>query len=465
MDQPDVSPAARPRLSLKLKLGLLITGLLVIAVVLLSSVLLYSAERSLLAETTKRGQMIAQHLANAARNPLLTKDELTLNLLVKDAMKDGDLVYVVITDHQGKVVAHTDVSRLGRGLERADALAPLGTEPLVQAYTTAEHGRILDFAVPLTFRRVTVGAVFVGVSQKSVDEAVVQARNHTIVISVVIVAVGLVGALALATLMARPIRRLVEATRRIAAGDFTVSLAVSSRDEIGILTEAFNTMATNLDEKEMIKRALARYVDRDVADELLKDPGQLVLQGERRQVTVLFCDLRSFTLLSERLSPEEVVLLLNQFYDLMIEATFRNQGSLDKFMGDAVMAVFGAPIAHPDHALRAVRTAVAMREGIERLSRRRIRRGGEPLTVGIGVSTGETVAGTVGTEDRMEYTVVGDSVNVAARLESTAKPMQILISARTYEAVKDVVKARPLGGVRVRGKEEEIEVYEVLHLQ
>ncbi|MGH7309178.1 MAG: adenylate/guanylate cyclase domain-containing protein [Candidatus Rokuibacteriota bacterium] len=464
MDQLDGSSVTHVRLSLKLKLGLIITGLLVIAVVLLSGVLLYSTEESLIAETTKRGHTIAQHLANAARNPLLTKDELTLNLLVKDAMKDGDLVYVVITDHQGKVVAHTDVSRLGRRPEPAD-LESLGTEPTLHVYTTAAHGRILDFTIPLIFRRVTVGAVRVGISQRSVDQAIATARNHTILISIVIVVMGLAGALGLATLMAQPILRLVEGTRRIAAGDLTVDLAVPSRDEIGILTAAFNTMTTSLREKAMITRAFARYVDRDVADELLKDPGHLVLQGERREVTVVFCDLRGFTPLSERLSPEEVVLLLNQFYELMIEATFRNAGTLDKFLGDAVMAVFGAPIAHADHALRAVRTAVAMREGIERLSRRRIRRGGEPLTVGIGVSTGETVAGTVGTDDRMEYTVVGDSVNVAARLESTAKPMQILIAGRTYEAVKDVVKARSLGVVRVRGKEEEIEVYEVLHLQ
>jgi adenylate cyclase len=463
MDQPDGSPVTRVRLPLKLKLGLLITGLLVIAVGLLSGVLLYSTEESLLTETTKRGHTIAQHLANAARNPLLTKDELTLNLLVKDAMKDGDLVYVVITDHQGKVVAHTDVSRLGRAPDAVE-LESRHTEPVVHVYTTAAHGRILDFTIPLIFRRVTVGAVRVGISQKSVDAAIATARNRTIVISIVIVVIGLAGALGLATLMAQPILRLVEGTRRIAAGDLTVDLAVASRDEIGILTEAFNTMTTSLREKEMITRAFARYVDRDVADELLKDPAQLVLEGERREVTVVFCDLRGFTLLSERLSPEEVVLLLNQFYELMIEATFRNAGTLDKFLGDAVMAVFGAPIAHADHAYRAVRTAVAMREGVERLSRRRIRRGGEPLSVGIGISTGEAVAGTVGTDDRMEYTVVGDSVNIAARLESTAKPMQILISARTWEDVKEVVKTRPLGVVRVKGKEEEIEVHEVLHL-
>jgi adenylate cyclase len=464
MDQSEPSRVARLRLPLKLKLGLLITGLLATAVVLLSGFLLYSAERSLIAEMTKRGHTIAQHLASAVRNPLLIKDELTLNLLVKDAMKDGDVVYVAVIDHQGKVVAHTDVSRTGHWLERPAGLAPIGTEPLIQRYRTADHGQIVDFAIPLTFRRVPVGAVFVGVSQNSVDQAIVKARNQTIVISLAIVGIGLLGSLGLATVMARPILRLVTGTRAIAAGDFTVSLAVSSRDEIGTLTEAFNTMATNLREKEMIKRAFARYVDREVVDELLKDPERLILTGERRPVTVLFCDLRGFTLLSERLGPEDVVSLLNQFYDLMIEATFRNEGTLDKFLGDAVMATFGAPMAHPDHALRAVRTAVAMREGIERLSRRRIRRGGEPIAVGIGVSTGEAVAGTVGTEDRMEYTVVGDSVNVAARLESTAKPMQILISARTYQEVKGAVKARPLGVVRVRGKEEEIEVYEVLHL-
>src|SRR5439155_687828 len=142
--------------------------------------------------------------------------------------------------------------------------------------------------------------------------------------------------------------------------------------------------------------------------------------------------------------------------NLMIEATFQNAGTLDKFLGDAVMSIFGAPIAHPDHAMRAVRTAVAMRDGIEGLSARRIRDGKDPLTVGIGVSTGDAVAGTVGTEDRMEYTVIGDSVNLAARLESNAKSMQILISGRTYRDVKEHVQARPLGEVKVKGKEEAV---------
>jgi adenylate cyclase len=455
----------RPSLPLKVKLGLLITGLLVLTLVLLSAFLLYRAETHLVAEMTKRGLTIAQHLANAARNPLLTNDQLTLNLLVKDALTDGDVAYVVITDHRGRIVAHADVTLIGRQLERPPELKPLESEPQVQTYVRAGEGRIIDFGIPLTFRQVAVGSVFLGFTQTSIDRAIAQARNQTIAISAVIVLAGLAGALGLANLMARPILRLVQGTRAVAAGDFNITLEVTSRDEIGALTEAFNIMARNLREKEMIKRAFARYVAREVVEELLKDPERLVLTGERREVTVLFCDIRGFTPLTEQLNPEQVVLLLNDFYDLMIDATFRQEGTLDKFLGDAVMAVFGAPIAHPDHPVRAIRTALAMREGVEQLSQRRIREGKDPITVGIGVSTGEAVAGTVGTEERMEYTVVGDSVNLAARLEGTAKPMEILISGRTYRDVKEVVEARPLGFLRVRGKEEEVEVYEVLRLK
>jgi adenylate cyclase len=229
-----------------------------------------------------------------------------------------------------------------------------------------------------------------------------------------------------------------------------------------MLTESFNQMARSLREKEMIKRAFTRYVAREVVDEILKDPEKLVLTGERREVTVLFCDMRGFTSLSERLPPEEVVLVLNEFYTLMIETTFKHDGTLDKFLGDGVMCIFGAPIAHADHAMLAVRTALAMLAGIDMLSAKRVADGREPIAVGIGVSAGEVVAGTVGTEDRMEYTAIGDSVNLASRLMTNAKPGQILISHRTYAMLDEEVEVRSMGALRIRGKEDEIEVFEVL---
>ena len=434
-----------------------------LAVVLVGLFLLRQQQQSLTAEMTKRGLTIAENFAASAKSPLLTNDELTLVVLVKEAMKDPDVAYALVADSEGKILAQSDASSVEGPIVRPKDLAPLKEELLIQTYTTSGR-RIIDFAVPLVYSQVPVGALYLGFSERSIDSALAKARNQALLVTFLMIAAGIGGAVGLATLLSRPIFRLVEGTRAIAAGNFNVALKVPSRDEIGVLTESFNTMARSLREKEMIKRAFTRYVAREVVEEILKNPEKLVLSGERREVTVLFCDVRGFTPLSERLSPEEVVSLLNDFYTLMIETTFKYDGTLDKFMGDAVMAIFGAPIAHPDHSARAVQTALAMREGIGGLNARRAQQGKEGVAIGIGVSAGEAVAGTVGTEDRMEYTVIGDSVNLAARLESNAKPGQILISQRTWDRVKNVVEVRPLGPIKVKGKEEQVEVYEVLGL-
>jgi class 3 adenylate cyclase/uncharacterized membrane protein affecting hemolysin expression len=410
--------------------------------------LLQQQQRSLAEEMTKRGLTMAGNLAAGAKNLLLDNDHLNLNLVVQDAMRDPDVAYVAIVNPDGEVLAHSDVALIGRPVERPAGLAPAGT----------------SLTVPLSFSQTPLGALYLGFSDRSIAANLRHARNQALIVTVVMVLLGVGGAVGLATVLSRPIFRLVAGTKSIAEGNFNVALPVTSRDELGDLTNSFNEMARALQEKEMIKRAFTRYVAREVVDEILKDPGRLVLTGERRKVTVLFCDIRGFTPVSERLDPEGVVLLLNEFYNLMIEMTFRHDGTLDKFLGDGVMCIFGAPIARADHAMQAVRTALDMQAGIAALSDRFTSAGRPPIAVGIGVSAGEVVAGTVGSEDRMEYTAIGDSVNLAARLESIAKPGQILISQQTFAMVDDRVQAKAMGAVRVKGKEEEVEVYEVIGL-
>jgi len=449
-------------MSLKLKLSLIVTTLLTLTVVLVSAMLLRQQQKTLTAEMVKRGLAIAQNVAASAKPALVSDDEPTLNLLVKDVMKDGDVAYVAITDEKGKALAHSDVGLVGRRFERPAGLAPLGNDLLVQTYHAPGAGHLIDFSVPLTFRNVRVGALYLGFSQRSTAAALARARNNAILVSVAMVLLGIGGAITLAAFLSRPISQLMEGTRAIADGNFAITLHVPSGDEIGALTRSFNEMAASLREKDAIKRAFTRYVAREVVTEILKDPDKIVLTGERRDVTVLFCDVRGFTSISERLPPEEVVAMLNAFYTLMIDTTFKHDGTLDKFLGDGVMSVFGAPIYHADHTLRAVRTALAMQAGMRELSARRVAEGKAPLTVGIGINAGEAVAGSVGTEARMEYTVVGDTVNLAARLEAVAKPGQILISSAILTKLGEAVGARPLGRMRVKGKEEEIEVYDVV---
>lgn len=338
-------------------------------------------------------------------------------------------------------------------------------EIATQTITHPQHGRILDFAAPLVFSGVRVGALYLGFSQRAIEQALIKAQTQAIAISTGLVILGILAGFRLASVLARPLNRLVEATKAIAAGDFRVTLPVTSRDEIGLLTESFNQMARSLGEKEMIKRAFSRYVAWQVVQEILKDPERFVLREERRDVTVLFCEIEGFTAIAARLEPVEVIRLLNDFFGLMIDTTFRHDGTLNEFFGDGVMAFFGAPIADQDHALHAVRTALDMQAGVAALSERRLRAGEVPIAIRIGINAGEVVAGTVGSEDRMKYAVVGDHVNLASRLQSNAKAGQILISQQTYDRVKASVDARPLGSIRVKGKQEVVEILEVLGLR
>jgi adenylate cyclase len=455
---------ANVRVPLKVKLSLLITLLIVLSVLLIADYLLKHAESSLTAEITKRGYTIARDLSASAKNPLVTRDELTLSILVRDALRDEDVAYAIIADDDNKIAAHGDLNYVGKQLERPKGLKPAGDEMSVHTYSDGKGGHIIDFAVPIEFSKVRIGALYLGFSDRSIRETIAKARNQTLWITALMIIGGIGGSIGLAIVLAKPIFKLAQGTKAIAAGSFDVTLPISSRDEIGDLTESFNNMAKSLREKEKIKRAFSSYVARQVVDEILKHPDEITFSGERRDVTVIFCDMRGFTPLTERLPPEEVVAALNDFYSLMIDLTIKNDGYLNKFLGDAVMAIFGAPTAYPDHCLRAIKTALQMQAGIAELSAQRVAEGKEPITIGIGISAGEAVAGTVGTENQMEYTVIGDKVNLAARLESNAKPGQILVSASTYKQVADHVRARCLGVMNVKGKEEQVTVYEVLGL-
>ena len=183
------------------------------------------------------------------------------------------------------------------------------------------------------------------------------------------------------------------------------------------------------------------------------------LDVQEKEVTILFSDIQGFTSMSERLSPAEIANLLNDYFSLMTDIIFKHGGTLDKYIGDAIMAIFGAPFSHKDDAVRAVRAAVEMREELKNLMTRKD--DSVKFNVRIGINTGDVVAGNIGSLQRMEYTVLGDAVNTAARLETMSKPGQILIGEQTYKLAKDFFEIKPVGKWKVKGKEKEVMVYEV----
>jgi adenylate cyclase len=214
-----------------------------------------------------------------------------------------------------------------------------------------------------------------------------------------------------------------------------------------------------------IRRAFQHYVSEGVVTRILADPSMLRFGGERKQLTVLFSDIRSFTAYSERHDAERVVENLREYLTRMVDAVFQNEGTLDKFVGDTVMAVFGAPVPQPDHAVRACRTGLAMMAEVRALEKKWRQEGREPFRMGVGINTGEVIVGNLGSDQRFDYTAIGDPVNLAARLEGLNKEFTdgsgIIISEFTYELARDYIHASPLGEVKVRGKDKPVRIYEL----
>lgn len=259
--------------------------------------------------------------------------------------------------------------------------------------------------------------------------------------------------------MIRPIEILARAVEKVARGDLSVRAPVTSNDEIGGLTTRFNDMVDGLNERQAIRETFGKYVPDAVAEQLIRDPG--VLAGQERIATIMFTDIEGFTGFSEMLTPAETIGLLNEYFELVLEPIRAEGGTVNAFIGDSVFASFNVPVAHDDHAARAIRAALAIGQVLEG---RRFGPGRDiRLTTRIGINTGTVAAGAVGSGDRLGYTIIGDTVNVASRLEGLAKELggPILVSEATRRASGANFNFESLGKVSVRGRAREISVWRV----
>jgi class 3 adenylate cyclase len=253
-----------------------------------------------------------------------------------------------------------------------------------------------------------------------------------------------------------PVEKLVDAARKIAAGDYNVKVDVARADEIGRLAGAFNEMTDGLRKRQEI---MDKTLSRDVAEEFLKGTDR---RPDRRIVTIVFMDIRGYTSGTEGMDPGDVVVMLNELMDLLSGAIVRNGGIVNKFLGDGLMAMFGAPKPLEGHALKAVRAGLEMQKWMERWNDRRLARNLPSFYSGIGINTGVAMCGKVGAQDRMEYTLIGEEVNLASRICGKAAPKQVLVTKQTWDMVKDQIKGRELEPVVVKGLSYPIKVFEVL---
>jgi class 3 adenylate cyclase len=266
--------------------------------------------------------------------------------------------------------------------------------------------------------------------------------------------------------ISRPIIALKESAVKVTEdGSYRDAIEVKSRDEVGQLTAAFNEMMEGLRQRDFIRDTFGRYVTKEVVEELLDTSDGLKLGGEIREVTIMFSDLRGFTSISELLRPDQVIEVLNSYLSQMSKIIGQYKGTINEFIGDAILTFFGAPIKYGDSPARAVACALAMQQGMEDVNRKNKEKDLPHLYMGIGINTGDVIVGNIGSKERAKYGVVGHNINLASRVEGTTIGGQILITPSTYEKIKDLVIVRAVRSIRFKGVEEDIDLYDVIGMK
>lgn len=315
-----------------------------------------------------------------------------------------------------------------------------------------------------SFKKIDFGSIGVA-SYAETDKAfqsveIIQRRN-TLILIIVLNAALIVGFVFSKTIT-NPIKRLVKSMKEVAQGNFGYQISKIPRDEIGQLMTSFNKMNKGLQEREKIKSAFGRFVNRDLAERLLNE--EIKLGGERKRVTIFFSDIRSFTAISEKLQPEEVVSFLNEYMTLMVDCVNRNKGTVDKFIGDAIMALWGTPVSYGNDVENAINAALLMRQTLINFNKNRGSSKRPRISIGCGINTGTVLAGQIGSQEKMDYTVIGDAVNLASRIEQLNKAFgtDILLSEESYAEVRDIFRCIKMQKIYVKGKEKALQIWAVM---
>jgi class 3 adenylate cyclase len=457
------------RVKLILTIGLLFIGLMSI----LSFVVIQQGKNILNERLAETCTMVMRHVSKAIKDDLLlyyrTDMDANSNSLQLGHIRESilsvysenisGLAYVGVIDRSGTIIAHTNTERLYR------KLAPADSSWLLTLDTTMvrERGTNIEYIHPMFTRRENAGdrRIFLGIAVlgfskeivmhpiRQVTRAILSATALIIVVSIVIIFV-------IARRMTAQIEMLGRGLRQVSGGNLNVQIPVLAADELGRLTMEFNAMIVQLREKLQMQKFVSKLTLQMIRSSS-NGEGRPASAGQKREITVLFSDVRSFSAMTERLGAEETIKLINIYLDLQARIIEENNGIVDKFMGDQVMAIF----LGDRQADTAIHAAVEIQRSIRELNTRRRRNGEVTLQVGCGLHIGEAILGHMGSQDRLDYTVIGEVVNLGSRLCALAKPGQIIVPGEMVGQLNGEYPTIHLSSVQVKGRTQLVEMYEV----
>ena len=379
---------------------------------------------------------------------------------LSEQMRSEDVAYVAMVDETGVI-------------QLSDQLALIGEPAPLPARTQVEESRwreekIWAISTPLQRGRdgEQIGALRLGVRRARVETFLDESQGLFRLAGLIAVLGGVLLAQAIGGAVTIPLRQEEGGAHRPIRSNLERVFQEETQDELALLATAFNQMVIGLQEREWLRDTFGRFVSHEVAEAIRT--GQVRLEGENRVVSVLFCDILDFAARSAQSTPEETVVLLNDYLPVVVEAAQQHEGTVNKFGGESTLVIYGAPRRLQESAYRAVLTALEIRDNLQALNARLAERGQAPIRIGVGINTGVVLAGAVGPKERQEYTVIGDTVNLASRIEALSKmypEYEVLVSGTTYEALggrRKEFEFAPLGEVPIRGKAEPVRVWAVV---
>ncbi|EMJ66649.1 adenylate/guanylate cyclase domain-containing protein [Leptospira sp. P2653] len=381
-----------------------------------------------------------------------------------NAFQKQDISDVFMVNGEGDLIAHSDAKLLQSNTNFMNL--PI-VESMVKSSENTKQIEYKDKDGKVWFgsyQKLGFGgaAVISIVPEDKAFEAVYKIQKTNLLIMGIALCLALLIVFFFAKTITKPLLHLLQATTEIARGNFKIRISSTTKDEVGLLTNYFVDMGKGLEEREKVKDALGRFVNKEIAEMVLKH--ELTLGGERKMCAIFFSDIRSFTSISEKLQPEEVVEFLNEYMTEMVHCVNETHGIVDKFIGDAIMATWGAAKTSDKDAENAINGSLMMREALLKFNQGR---GGDKkpiIQIGCGLNYGPVIAGQIGSEQRLEYTVIGDAVNLASRVEALNKPFgtDILITQNLLDHVPDIFNVEKMQSIKVKGKEEPQIIYAVL---
>ncbi|HQI38905.1 MAG TPA: adenylate/guanylate cyclase domain-containing protein [Spirochaetota bacterium] len=457
---------------IRLKWVTAVSALMVIVISIISFLLITISEHALIKANDKLCQTIAHTISSSESFLTAEKRALKRSMILQDIVKGlsktsiEGFVYAAVYDLNGILAekkytyaAHTNAKLHGKYFSKdlVKQFESLNTTVKERIELSLDSGQTwcYRYRIPFEFFKSKVGIIEIVFTEDAILGPVHKARLLMLIIAAILLSASIYAAMRIARQMVQPLVQLTTGVIKVKDGDLTTRIDVTTHDEIGILTEEFNTMIDHLREKLKMQKFVSESTISMIRE---KRDDELDLGGTNKNMAFLFSDIRGFTAMSEKLPPEQVVSILNEYLDLQAAIIKKHGGDIDKFVGDEIMAVFEGD----NKAESAVEAAVDIIESIQKLNKQREKEGAVTITVGIGIHMGNVVHGRMGSKDRMDFTSIGDAVNLSARLCSHADAQTILVSeAIIINLSKKKFKGKKLGPIKVKGKEQPIPIFQI----